>query len=126
MRALSIQQPWASLIACGRKRFEIRSWTTDYRGPLLVCAGRSWHKLGVELHGARGERGVAICVVTLADVRPMRPQDRVGAGLPPDYPIDGLYSWVLEEPRKVEAVPVKGRLGLFTPPPTVVVRLAGA
>lgn len=38
MRALSLWQPWASLIAFGAKRWETRSWGTDYRGPLLVHA----------------------------------------------------------------------------------------
>lgn len=42
MKALSIWQPWASLIACGSKRFETRSWRTNYRGPLVICAAKHW------------------------------------------------------------------------------------
>lgn len=38
MRVLSIKQPWASMIVRGAKRFEVRSWKTDYRGPLLIHA----------------------------------------------------------------------------------------
>lgn len=38
MMALSVRQPWASLIVAGIKRVENRTWTTDYRGPLLVHA----------------------------------------------------------------------------------------
>lgn len=41
MKVLSIKQPWASLIVLGVKRFEIRSWSTDYRGPLLIHASSS-------------------------------------------------------------------------------------
>ncbi|WP_090371383.1 ASCH domain-containing protein [Nitrosospira sp. Nl5] len=38
--ALSVQQPWAELIITGCKSIEIRSWQTDYRGPLWIHAGR--------------------------------------------------------------------------------------
>ena len=39
MKALTIKQPWASLIILGYKRFEFRSWQTKYRGDLLIHAG---------------------------------------------------------------------------------------
>ncbi len=38
MKALSLHQPWASLIAIGAKRVETRHWTTSYRGPLAIHA----------------------------------------------------------------------------------------
>ncbi len=41
MKALTIIQPWASLIASGIKRFETRSWPTRYRGPIAIHAGLS-------------------------------------------------------------------------------------
>ena len=41
MRALTIRQPWASLIALGVKTIETRSWQTHYRGPLLIHAGKA-------------------------------------------------------------------------------------
>ena len=40
MKALSLWQPWASLIATGAKTWETRSWPTAYRGPLLICASK--------------------------------------------------------------------------------------
>lgn len=39
MKALTIWQPWASLIASGEKQYETRSWETKYRGPLAIHAG---------------------------------------------------------------------------------------
>jgi hypothetical protein len=33
-------QPHASLVSTGAKRWETRSWGTQYRGPLLICAGK--------------------------------------------------------------------------------------
>lgn len=38
MKALTIWQPWASLIACGVKQYETRSWPTKYRGPIAIHA----------------------------------------------------------------------------------------
>ncbi len=40
MKALTIRQPWASLIAAGVKTIETRSWSTRYRGPLAIHAGK--------------------------------------------------------------------------------------
>ncbi len=38
MKALSLHQPWASLIAEGMKTIETRPWATKYRGPLAIHA----------------------------------------------------------------------------------------
>src|SRR5690606_18387977 len=40
MKAITIHQPWATLIAIGAKRFETRSWATKYRGPLAIHAAK--------------------------------------------------------------------------------------
>ena len=40
MKALSLMQPWATLIAQGAKRIETRSWSTSYRGPLAIHASK--------------------------------------------------------------------------------------
>jgi len=39
-RALSLWQPWATLVALGAKRIETRRWRTSYRGPLVIHATR--------------------------------------------------------------------------------------
>lgn len=36
MKAITIHQPWAGLIAIGAKRFETRGWKTNYRGPIAI------------------------------------------------------------------------------------------
>lgn len=41
MKALTLYQPWATLIAIGAKTFETRSWPTHYRGPLAIHAGKT-------------------------------------------------------------------------------------
>lgn len=40
MKAISLWEPWASLIRTGAKTIETRSWYTDYRGRLLICAAK--------------------------------------------------------------------------------------
>ncbi len=37
---LSLKQPWAALLAAGRKTVEIRRWQTSYRGLVLIHAAR--------------------------------------------------------------------------------------
>ncbi|MFP4977082.1 ASCH domain-containing protein [Paenibacillus sp. CN-4] len=44
MKAITIIQPWASLIAQGDKRFETRGWRTHYRGWLAIHAGKKRDK----------------------------------------------------------------------------------
>jgi hypothetical protein len=38
MKALSLWQPHATLVAIGAKPYETRSWETSYRGPLAIYA----------------------------------------------------------------------------------------
>lgn len=40
MKALTVTEPWATLIAIGAKRIETRSWPTDYRGPVAIHASK--------------------------------------------------------------------------------------
>ena len=47
LKALSLLQPWATLVVTGAKRVETRSWTTTYRGTLMI-------------HASKGRSGVAI------------------------------------------------------------------
>jgi hypothetical protein len=42
VKALTLTQPWASLVALGAKRIETRSWWTRYRGPLAIHAAKGF------------------------------------------------------------------------------------
>jgi len=44
MKALTLTQPWATLVAIGAKRIETRSWVTSYRGPLAIHAAKGFPK----------------------------------------------------------------------------------
>lgn len=39
MKVITLKQPWATLVAEGIKKYEFRSWKTNYRGKLLIHAG---------------------------------------------------------------------------------------
>ena len=40
MKAITDYQPWAQLLAVGAKKYETRSWQTNYRGPIAIHAGK--------------------------------------------------------------------------------------
>jgi hypothetical protein len=101
VKAISVRQPAANKIAAGEKTIEIRTWTTHYRGDLLIVSSAS-----PKIEPA----GCALCIVRLADVRPMTKDDEVAAccSWDPTY-----ISWVLTDIRRIEPFPVKGRLGIY-------------
>jgi hypothetical protein len=57
MHALSLKQPWATLLVHGLKTIEVRRWATARRGPVLIHAARvpderpeAWARVPRELH----------------------------------------------------------------------------
>ncbi len=104
MKALSVREPWASLIAAGTKTVEVRSRRTHYRGPVLICASK----------------GKALCIVNIVACRPIGASDRAKACIPDGQPLIG-YAWQLADVQRLtRPFPVKGRLGFFEvtlPPP---------
>ena len=48
MKVLTIKEPWATLIIEGYKKYEFRSWKTNYRGKILIHAGKSIDEEGKE------------------------------------------------------------------------------
>lgn len=41
-KAISLTQPWASLVMTGAKRWETRSWRTRYVGDIVICASKGY------------------------------------------------------------------------------------
>ena len=104
MKALSLRQPWASLIANGRKTIETRTWRTHYRGPLAIHASaRPYDDLPT---------GGIIAVAWLYDCRLMEDADEEQACI---ALYDRAYAWLLTNVEPMPLIPCKGRLGLWTP-----------
>ena len=101
MKALSIKQPWANMIASGEKSIETRKWCTDYRGNLLIVSSK---KPKIE------PAGYALAVAKLIECQPMTREDEEEACC---SLYAGAYSWVLTNIRKIKPFPVKGQLGLY-------------
>ncbi len=110
MKALTIKQPWAALIAAGYKTMEVRSWKTDYRGPIAIHAGMSFDENALPVildhatrHGVMDmhlplcsvDVGAVVAVAELATVKALYGHGYHKAALC-DYDIDGgQYGWVL-------------------------------
>jgi hypothetical protein len=71
--ALSIKQPWAALLVCGRKTIEVRNWPTARRGRILIHAARicderpeAWTHVSAELEPLARQNGGILGVAELA------------------------------------------------------------
>lgn len=137
MKALSLTQPWASLVQMGAKRVETRSWFTSYRGDLVIHAAKGypvWARsaayepafrdaLGCNLDPETLPVGVGLCVVKLlacVKTTELHKLNAIGFRLSVneitfgDYG-DGRYAWALEHQYDfARPIPAKGALGLWT------------
>jgi len=111
MKTLTIRQPAASAVAWGEKTIEHRSWSTDYRGALLIHASGSPFTLTLDDGDVMPlPYGVIIARVALIDVRPFTAADCDGACMERIVP---GYAWVLADPVQVQPVRAKGKLNLW-------------
>ncbi|MCX6021989.1 MAG: ASCH domain-containing protein, partial [Chloroflexi bacterium] len=131
MRALTLTQPFATLIAIGAKTIETRSWRTSHRGPLAIHAAAGFPRWAKELCAQEPfaaalrmagyteakalPRGAVVAVCLLDDCvaiteenRPAEPEASFG-----DYR-EGRWAWQLSEVRALsEPVRARGALGLW-------------
>lgn len=135
MRAISLHQPWATLVATGAKQYETRSWSTTYRGPLIIHAAKRYDEgaqrgpnrvhfikaffdARITSHTTQIPLGVYLCVVDLVDVVTT---ESVVHSLPEQEKAFGNYSpgrfaWKLENVRVFpEPVPARGYQRLWDP-----------
>ena len=142
-RCLSIRQPHAFLICCGLKPVENRTWTTNYRGQVLIHAGKAREtasdrsfairtlrdRYGIEtalagrVYEKWATRGAIVGIAELYDcVRPMSgPIESLGGG-PSNAGSDfsewfsGPVGFLLKDPGFFAApIPSRGRLSLYRP-----------
>lgn len=126
MKALSIRQPWAWLIANGIKDIENRDWPTKFRGPVLIHASSTMTrddfeacclfvssiadqvKLGkpVTFEGLRAMCGGIVGQCEIVDC--------VTESESPWFV--GQYGFVIRNAKPLPFQRCKGMLGFFTPP----------
>jgi len=126
MKALTICQPYAELIARGTKRVENREWPTRYRGVFYIHAGKSreWMnddgfvELDYDILLSEMQFGAVIAIAELVDCLPY---DTIMDGLyGSKYPwlrkhehTNGPWCWIIGSVKRVVPVPWKGALGLW-------------
>jgi len=125
MKAITLFQPWASLIAIGAKTIETRSWFTAYRGPLAIHAAKKvaptddpYYRSVLAAAGLTYEAlpyGVIVATCRLADCW------QITAANCPCYPEfafgdfrSGWFAWKLADIKPLsEPVPARGHHGLW-------------
>lgn len=125
MKALSIRQPWAWLLAHGFKDVENRSWATRFRGVFRIHAGLVFDKAGyqwVKLNFpeiampeiAVFERGGFVGQATLVDCVSPGGGGRDGRFHSPWY--FHQFGFVVSNASPMAFERAKGRLGLYETP----------
>lgn len=136
MRAISLWQPWASLWANGRKIYETRHWSTDYRGPLLIHAAQT---IALEIDPALREiieeefgphwrqdlpRGALIARCDLAACLPTSTVHVDADELLQGNFQRGRYAWRADNPTLLpRPIPYRGQQGFFTVPDELLGRI---
>lgn len=127
MKALTISQPYASLIVSGEKWVENRTWATQYRGTLAIHAGKGKQYLTRE-----EMRDYPIgCVIGFVDLVGCVPLEwaeqfagysasqatyggRTLEEIVSHKHAEGPYCWILANPIALpEPLPTRGSLGLW-------------
>lgn len=133
MKAITLWQPWATLIALGEKPYETRSWPTSYRGKIAIHASKKWDDeiIGyvmdwrvqqiMQIYRLRSYAdmplGAIVCIGDLTDCIPTslvpRNEQRFGDFTP------GRFAWKIEHVKTLlNPIEIRGKQGLWdwTPP----------
>lgn len=136
MKALSVKQPWASMIMgiCPEPVFEAewqdspwpknvenRTWCTDYRGPLVIHASKTFDDAAFDcfyVHAGNHKAvksldfptGCLLGVVCLSCIS-------LGQWPGNNWAQEGQYHWLLRDAKAFDApIPYRGALGLWNVP----------
>lgn len=123
MKAITIKQPWASLIANGYKEYEFRTWKTNYRGEILIHAGKGIDKAAMKLFeylNLSYPSGVIIAKANLIDCVEVSKEfrdkliqkDKLVYNGMNDYNWNG-YGFKLSNITKIDPIEVNGKLSLW-------------
>jgi activating signal cointegrator 1 len=139
--ALTLWEPWATLIALGVKPFETRSWATPYRGLVAIHAGIDRRGLALcegesEIEESLAAAGLSLDprslplgrVVRVARLAECWPTEAIVADDLDDAFGDyspGRFGWHLHRvQRLLQPIRATGRQGLWTPGPELRAEIA--
>ena len=136
MRVITLWQPWATLIAEGRKTFETRSWDTRYRGPVAIHAGLTVDRAMALDAGYKPDALPLGAIVAVAMLVGCMPADRAARIIEDTMPAamaaeelangdfsPGRWAWELGDIHPVPALRVRGHQGLWDVPQATVIEL---
>lgn len=126
MKAITILEPWATLICEGKKTIETRNWDTPYRGKVLIHASK--RKMPDEIYEKylidnfvehEPHPGYIIGEVELIDIIPFK--DALGNIIQSNQIINyctaefnSKYAWIFNDAKIYDKpIPAKGSLGLW-------------
>ncbi|PZE19837.1 ASCH domain-containing protein [Paenibacillus xerothermodurans] len=137
MKAISIRQPWATLVALGEKQYETRSWRTKYRGQLGIHSSQTMDKAVCKYepvrsllakHGYTAQNlptGFVIATCRLVDCNKVIDNHGTSATLDDGSVVSGnefmlgnfgvgRFAWRVRDVEMLEQfIPAKGKLGLW-------------
>ena len=123
MKVITIKQPWATLIVEGYKRFEFRSWKTNYRVDILIHAGKGIDKEAMErlkkylpdeipLGKIIGKATLTDCVPMSKDFADMLAKEN--NDIYTTHSFSRNYGFKLENVEKLDnPIEIRGQLGLW-------------
>lgn len=127
MKAITLWQPWATLIALQEKPYETRHWPTSYRGKIAIHASKKWDNeiisyvydwrvqkvmLKYRLQEWDLARGAIVCIGELTDCIPTslvpKNEQRFGDFTP------GRFAWKIEHVKTLlNPIEIRGKQGLW-------------
>lgn len=113
MKALSIRQPWAWLIVKGHKDIENRTWSTSYRGEILIHASKTIDKAAMHMAISRGWK-LPDFIKTGGIIGMARIDDCVESSDSGWF--QGPYGFRLSHQSQLPFHPCPGKLGIFELP----------
>lgn len=124
MRAITVCQPYAHLIAIGEKPIENRTWSTPFTGELAIHAGKSRDWLAVDDDTTGMAFGAIVAVVRMVacKAKPDRviPSWRQWAHLFHHEHAQGPWCFILEDVRRLpRPIACRGAQGFWDVPADV-------
>lgn len=122
MKAVTVKQPYASLIRNGIKKYEFRNLNTSYRGPIFIHASKQDDPVSMIIHEHLNldyKRSKIIAIANLVDCLEFNDElrEKLIAEEQINYSFSKCshkYAWVLEDVKPIDSnVEVRGQLGIW-------------